>query len=178
MEQTIKNSRDYTEYDYKEFRTDSRQLSLYLDSYECFGWNMDEKASQLKDEGISVIHLRRDRRISNKQELTRLQRNFEDCMNQISILEKSKTSAAAGAAIGLGIAGTAFMAGSVFAVTAATPVIWLSLVLAVPGFAGWALPLWCYRHIVRKRTQAVEPLIEDKYEEIYRICEKGNGLLA
>ena len=49
-----------------------------------------------------VIRLKRDRRIVNKAELTRLQRNFEACVREIEELEKRKTSAAAAAAIATG----------------------------------------------------------------------------
>lgn len=75
------------------------------------------------------------------------------------------------------VLGTAFMAGSVFAVTAPAPEIVLSIVLAVPGFLGWILPYFVYRSLVRKRTLRLTPLIEEKYNEIYEICEKGSHLL-
>lgn len=41
-----------------------------------------------------TLHLKRDRRIINKMELTRLQRNFEACAREIDKLERAKTSAA------------------------------------------------------------------------------------
>ena len=43
---------------------------------------------------ISRIRMRRDRKIVNKAELTRLQRKFESCVGQLLSLEHSKTSAA------------------------------------------------------------------------------------
>lgn len=178
MEQFEKNNRNYIGYEYKEIRTDSRNISLYLDSYECFGWNIDEATEQVTESRLSVIHLKRDRKIMNKQELTRLQRNFEDCMNQIDTLEKSKASKATMAAIIIGIIGTAFIAGSVFAVTANPPIIWLCIVLAIPGFIGWTIPIWAYKYMINKRMRIVTPLIEEKYDEIHEICEKGSRLLV
>jgi phosphate/sulfate permease len=113
----------------------------------------------------------------NKMELTRLQRNFEFCLKEIYNLEQSKTSQATMYALVIGILGTAFMAGSVFAITAQTPRIILSIILAIPAIAGWVLPYFLYHNIVRKRTQKVAALIEEKQDEIYEICEKGNKLL-
>ena len=110
-------------------------------------------------------------------ELTRLQRNFEACVNEIVALENSKTSVTTMYALIVGIVGTAFMAGSVFAVTAQSPHIVLSVLLAIPGFIGWILPYFLYKRIVGKQTQKLIPLIEEKYDEIYEICEKGNKLL-
>lgn len=69
------------------------------------------------------------------------------------------------------------MAGSVFAVTADTPMILLCIVLAVPGFIGWALPWFLYKRMVRRRTEKIAPLIEAKYDEAYAVCEKGCRLL-
>lgn len=48
---------------------------------------------------------------------------------------------------------------------------------AVPGFLGWGLPYFLYRMGVRKQTEKMTPLIEEKYDEIYEICEKGSKLL-
>lgn len=110
-------------------------------------------------------------------ELTRLQRNFEACVDQIRYLEKEKTARPTMEAITVGILGTAFMAGSTFAVTADPPQIALCIILAVPGFLGWGLPYFLYRMGVRKQTEKMTPLIEEKYDEIYEICEKGSKLL-
>lgn len=124
-----------------------------------------------------VIRLRRDRKILNKAELTRLQRNFEACVTQIQTLEKRKTSTATVYALILGIIGTAFMAGATFAVTAQSPNIVLCIILAVPGFLGWILPYFLFRTVQRRETERITPLVEEKYDEIYEICEKGNKLL-
>lgn len=125
----------------------------------------------------TVLRLKRNRKIVNKMELTRLQRNFEACMAEIASLEKSKTSAATVYALIVALIGTAFMAGSTFAVTAQTPQILLCILLAVPGFIGWILPVFVYRRTVRKKTKELNPLIEEKYDEIYELCEKGSKLL-
>ena len=124
-----------------------------------------------------MLRLKRDRKIINKMELTRLQRNFEACVEQIGHLEREKTSRPSILAITVGILGTAFMAGATFAVTAEPPLIALCIVLAVPGFLGWILPYFLYRAAVRKQTEKITPLIEGKYDEIYEICEKGSRLL-
>lgn len=121
--------------------------------------------------------MKRNRKITNKTELTRLQRNFEACVGEIQALEKNKTSGATIYAMVCGIIGTAFMAGSTFAVTAQPPHIILCIILAVPGLIGWILPYFLYKRTVWKQTEKMSLLIEEKYDEIYEICEKGNKLL-
>ena len=76
----------------------------------------------------------------------------------------------------IGILGTAFMAGSTFAVTAQPPMILLCIVLAIPGFLGWILPWFVYKKLLARQTEKITPLIEEKYDEIDAICEKGNKL--
>lgn len=99
-------------------------------------------------------------------------------MKQIEGLEQSKTSLATAVTLLIGILGTAFMAGATFAAVHDPPVIWLCIVLAVPGFSGWIAPYFVYSHLAGKRAEVVRALVEDKYEEVYVICEKGSRLLG
>lgn len=183
MDDAGKKQKNYVGYEYKEIAADSGMVSLLLDGYENFGWEVNESLPESSgrarpgSERRTVIRLKRDRKIINKTELTRLQRNFEACITEIQTLEKRKTSAATVYALVLGIIGTAFMAGSTFAVTAQPPHIVLCILLAVPGFLGWIFPYFLYKRTVEKQTGKITPLIEAKYDEIYEICEKGSRLL-
>ncbi|MDE7445633.1 MAG: hypothetical protein K2N15_08055 [Lachnospiraceae bacterium] len=183
MEDTGRQRKNFVGYEYKEIVAESTQVSFLLDGYECFGWELDENIAggrESKNPSYQKkipLHLKRNRKIINKTELTRLQRNFEACVKEIEALEKSKTSAATMYALIVAIIGTAFMAGSTFAVTAQPPYIILSVLLAVPGFIGWIIPYFLYRKIAGEQTERIVPLIEQKYDEIYEICEKGNKLL-
>lgn len=179
---TLKH-KNYVGYEYKEITAEDDMLSLLLDGYENFGWELNESvpesavSSKAGRAARTVIRFKRDRRIINKTELTRLQRNFEACVAEIQELEKKKTSAATVAALVLGLLGTAFIAGATFAATAQPPYIALCIILAVPGFLGWILPYFLYKRVRRKETEKLTPLVEAKYDEIYEICEKGNKLL-
>lgn len=172
-----KTPQDYVGYEYKELTVSGGKLSMYLDSYENFGWTLDENTSRRSRHGLVSITLKRDRRIINKAELTRLQRNFEACVQEIEALERAKTSGPLLLALAVGMAGTAFMALSVFAVTARPPHVPASILFAVPAFAGWIAPVFLYRSRLRRKTARINPLIEEKLEEIYRLCERGHQLL-
>ena len=174
MENENRRGKSFIAYEYKEVSADPGQISFLIDGYENFGWEVDENAIQYTPEKYpaeggphrkkTVLRLKGNRKIINKMELTRLQRNFEACVAEIENLEKEKTS-------------PAFMAGSTFAVTADPPMILLCIILAVPGFLGWIFPYFLYKWGVRRQTERITPLIEEKYDEIYEICEKGNKLL-
>lgn len=168
---------EFSAFEYLELNVPRTQASFYLDSYENFGWVQDENLPVKESGSNTVLQLKRDRKIANKAELTRLQRNFEACIAELDALERSKTAPATIAALSAGTIGTVFMAGSVFAVVAPQPHILLCIVLAVPAFAGWIAPYFLYRALKARKTKEVTPYIEKKYDEIYAICEKGHDLL-
>ncbi|MDE6281159.1 MAG: hypothetical protein K2M15_05130 [Oscillospiraceae bacterium] len=173
MNKIKKDSKDYIGYEYKEITASGERASFYLDCYQSFGWMPDERM----ENGKSKFVLKRERKIMNKAELTRLQRHFEACMDEITALEHSRTTNATITALIVGLMGTAFMAGSVFAVIHIPPLVVLSVILALPGFLGWILPWFIYKKMVSRRSKLVTELVERKYDEIYEICEQGNQLL-
>lgn len=175
MNEIKKEGAGFVGYEYKEIHASGERASFYLDCYESFGWTLDERTQESAAKGKLI--LKRERKIMNKMELTRLQRHFEACMDEIRALEQSKTTSATIWAIVVGLAGTAFMAGSTFAAVHAPPLYVLCALLAVPGFIGWTLPYFIYKKLAAKRTKVVAQLMEQKYDEIYEICEQGNQLL-
>lgn len=175
MSEIRRDSGGFIGYEYKELSANGRRASFYLDCYHCFGWQPDERMGGAGAKGRLV--LKRARKLTNRTELTRLQRHFEACVEEISALERSKTAAASAAALITGVIGTACMAGSVFAVTHTPPLVVWSILLAVPGFIGWILPIFLYRNLTAKRCKVVAELLDQKYDEICQLCEQGNKLL-
>ena len=175
------DEKKFISYDYKEVEAERNMIPFLRDGYENFGWETEEKVSESKthpnQNQKSILQMKRNRKIMNKPELQRLQSHFEACVKDVKALEKSKESKATMISLIVGIVGTAFMAGSVFAITAESPLIVLGIVLAIPGFIGWILPYFLYKRIREKQAQMINQLIEKKYDEIYEICEKGNKLL-
>ncbi len=182
-------SAGYVGYEYREISVPRKYASLCLDSYPCFGWEEDPNQGRPGrrrgpaipaapgPKEMETLCFRRARSISGKAELTRLQRNFDSCIAELRALERSKTTRAAAAALTAGVLGTAFMAGSTFAAVSTPPVVWLTILLAIPGFLGWILPYFLYRAMVRWKAAQIEPLMEQKYDEINEICERGSRLL-
>ena len=177
MSEITKSGRDFVGYEYKELTVARDALSFYLDAYRNFGWELGAARPEQRKGSHATVTLRRDRRILNKAELTRLQQNFEACAGDIRALEAAKTTSASVLALTSGLVGTALMAGSVFAVTAQPPHIALCVLLAVPAFLFWGGAWVLYRWQTRRKTQQLSPLIEEKHEEIYSLCERGHQLL-
>ncbi len=164
-------------YEYRAVSVQEEMVSVYNDGYANFGWQAEGEGKASTAGGKVDLKFKRDRKIRNKAELTRLQRQFDACCDEIVSLERSKTSSASIAALTVGMIGCAFLAGSVFAVTATPSNVVLCAILGVPGLVGWALPYFLFQSLRLKKTAAVNPLIEKKYDEIYDVCERGSHLL-
>jgi hypothetical protein len=172
------NEGNFVAYEYKNVTAAYGLESICLDGFPNFGWEPDGNVPFFSSRGVAAVMLKfkRDRNVKNKGELARLERQFEKGIQEIEILEKSKTTTAGIAAFTIGIIGSAFMAGAVFAYLAG--ILPLMVVLAIPGFLGWLFPYFCYTEVKAKRVQKVSPLIDAQYDTVYDVCEKAHALLA
>lgn len=181
MDKKQQNNNGYIGFEYREIQTPQQYSSLYYDSYPCFGWEpapqQPEPVHQRRSSKDCTIRFRRDRKLCNRVELTRLQRNFDACVAEISALERSKRFWPMVWAVIIGVVGTSFITLSAFSATQEVPNVMLTILWAIPGFAGWIAPHFVFKFLVKKRTEKLDPLIDSKYEEIYEICDKGDKLL-
>jgi Flp pilus assembly protein TadB len=150
-----------------------RELApLCSDCYHALGWTITDSRA-----GIDTVALKlqRDRKIKNRSALSELQRKCEVAFGSIEKLEKSKASKATVISLSVGMAGTAFLAGAVFAYLASS--IILCIILALPGFVGWALPVLLYKKYLKESTDKINPMIEKYYDIIYEACDKASQML-
>ncbi|MGN0350238.1 MAG: hypothetical protein ACI4ES_01200 [Roseburia sp.] len=166
---------DFTGYEYRDITVKKTMQSVYADSFGSFGWIAEGIEEAIGKVDSIVMKFKRNRKIRNKGELTRLQRQFEACVAEIISMERSKKTEAATIAYVVGVIGTAFMAGSVFAVTSGN--IPLCVILAIPGFIGWIISYPIFKSVSSKKTEVLNPLIDQKYDELYTVCEKAHALL-
>lgn len=176
MSEFKKNEGNFVGYEYMDVAVSNDMEALYTDGYPNFGWVLDGRGHSIQGIFSANLKFKRNRKIRNKAELTRLQRQFENSVKEIERLESSKTTGASVAAYIIGIIGTAFMAGAVFSYLA--EILLLCIILAIPAFVGWIIPYFCYLRIQAKKTAQVTPLIDQQYDSIYSVCEKANALLA
>lgn len=176
MSEITRNESNFVGYEYKDVTVKRKMESVYVDGYNNFGWALEGTSTSVQNVGAVTMKFKRDRKIRNKVELTRLQRQFDAAVAEIETLVSSKVIGASVVAYVVGVIGTAFMAGSVFANQ--DDRLTLSIILAIPGFVGWIIPYLLFSSISKKKTNRVAPLIDQKYDEVYEVCEKANALLA
>lgn len=170
------NKTSYTSYDYKKISLESDMDMQYLDGLTTFGWRIDVDKTT-SEHGVLHHVLKRNRNIINKIELTRLEKNFDFCFHEISRLTSTVKSKATIMSLTVGIIGTCFIAGSTFAITYEPPIVWLCVVLAIPGFTGWILPYFVYKSVKVRQEIRIESFIKENYDEIEVICNKAAQLL-
>ena len=177
MNTTATKEKAIVGYEYKDVTINRSLEALYADSYENFGWQMDgtDIPPSFSPNAVT-LKFKRDRKIRNKAELSRLERQFDTYADEVLKLEHEKGFVASTVAYAIGVVGAGFTAGSVFAFLAGS--LLLAIVLAVPALLGWVLPYICHTNIRKKKTAQVTPLIDSKHDEIYDVCLKANNLLA
>lgn len=158
--------------EYMEVEVNPKQLELFEDCYNSLGWtitNINRSIDKI------TMRLQRDKKIKNHEKLAKLQVKCEDTFQLINNLEESKTAKAKTVSMRIGIAGTIFIACSVFAYL--TENIRISIGLLIPGFIGWGLSYFLYKSIKTKDAAKVEPIITQNYELIYEVCKEASSLI-
>lgn len=166
--------KDFMGFEYQDIVVKKAMQSVYTDGFESFGWIADGTGEAAGRADSVIMKFKRARKIRNKQELARLQKEFEDCGAQIVSLERSKTLQASVTGSAVGLIGTAVMAATAFAV--ADGQILLCGALLAAGLTIWMGAGLLAQYISEKKAETVNPLIAGKYEELYSVCKKADVL--
>lgn len=167
--------RPFIAYEYLNIPVKQSMENLYIDCYKSFGWQIEGMAVTLKPD-VSELKLKRNRRISNREELKRLQKEFEIALHKLERLELSKTLKGTSIALAAGIIEVALLAGGFFAYSA--EITWLCIVLVILGGLGCVSPYLIYKCITKDQESKVKDEIETQYELIYGLCERANSLIS
>jgi hypothetical protein len=166
----------FTAYEYASVRAPREFDSLYRDTYEAFGWSVENEQSVAPGQvGAVTLKLRRDRRIRNRQMVQSLQRRAEGSLSAIVRLERSKRTLAMSVAILVGIIGCGFLAGSIFAMEGGITAG--SIVLGGIGLLCWLAGFLAHVGVRTVRTTRVAPAIDREFETLYAAGERAAELL-
>lgn len=161
-------------YEYKTVTIKNDMVPLYNDGYKSFGWEKEGVHNSLGDFETVTIRFKRNRRIANRTKLNELQNQFDACAEEIERLEKSKNTVPAVTALIIGLAGTLLMGGAFY--LAVSGKVALGAVMAIPGAVLWGAPYGVYRKQSKHKASKVTPKIDQKYDELYDICEQARVL--
>jgi hypothetical protein len=163
-------------YEYTTIRVDRELEPLYKDAYRNFGWIVEGYGASLPSATAVTLKLKRDRRIKNRPMVLELQRNCENALTAIAHMERSKTTTAMATSLAVGIVGSAFLAGSIFALDADLLVV--SIPLGAIGLLGWVGGYFSHGRVKANKTAQLTPLIDRQYDVVYEAGEQATHLLA
>lgn len=164
---------DFIGYEYYDLTVSKSAASVYIDGYTNFGWNLDNAREMGKFVGKNrvLIKFKRNRRLPNKDQIIKLQRQFDIKAAEIENLEKSKKTNASIVSYIVGVIGTTLMAASMFAYM--ENMVVLMIILAVPGFICWLGAYSIYQVVKQKQAIRKEPVINNSYEDLYDIANQA-----
>lgn len=165
---------NFIAYEYLEQRIPKAMQNAYVDGYVNFGWAVTDTTPDIGKNTVT-LKLKRDRNLPEKAALNRLQKQFEQEMASAASMESSKTSIPTMIALGVGLLGTVFMAGSVFAYIGG--LLLLSIVLAVPGFIGWGLAYLSFNWAQTRRMAKLGPVLQQSYDTAADYCKQAFELM-
>ena len=173
MDTTLQEG-NFVAYEYRDVVVRRDMEALCADSFPSFGWKLENRSHSLGAGNIS-LKFKRNRRVSNRAELTRLQREYESHMDDIVKLENSKLIVPSAVAYGVGLVGAVFMALALYGYLQDMKM--MCAILSVPAFVCWIVPYFAYTVLKQRKTEELVPIIDQKYDAIYEICEKADKLV-
>lgn len=201
----MNNNENFVAYEYKDITVRRDSAALYKDCLENFGWIPVEKhhagygsnvlhfspaniaqhatafANMTSGDSVDAVDMvtlkfKRDRRLNNKRELEKLERQWEEALAAIHKLEKRNQAQTMGISLGTGIIGTGFLALAVYNFIMANVV--LGVVFAIIGMIGWGIGFFANRNLAKRKAAQSEAAVQAQLDLAYSACEQAHALLA
>ena len=201
----MKIKENFVAYEYKNVNVISDSAGMYIDCMENFGWELVENdgydinedffsiqspvnlnrsianAAQTYGETADAVptlmlKFKRDRRIDNRKQLEKLEREYEEAMSAIKKIEHRNSAQTMGISLGTGIIGAVFVGLSVYNFISSN--IILGILFAAMGAVGWAIGFFSNRKVSNKKSAQSEPYVQEQLSIVYNACEKAHALLT
>lgn len=175
----MNNNENSVSYDYKAIKVKREMETITIDTYQSLGWQLTNTSSVES----SLFHLnlsfKRNRKITNKTELLKLQSQADNTLNEIENIQNKKRSAGTIASLSVGIIGSLVLGGgmSMVMVLGSTfgMIGGIALGLIGIGICTSAYPI--YKKIHRNKNQAFDPMLETQLDKLADISEQANQIV-
>lgn len=163
---------EFIAYEYKEVSISKNKAPMFLDLVENYGWEVVTKTNKLNKLAFS---LKRCYNGKNKEALTLLENDFFSTFEKVEKINAEKKDVGTGVSLGIGLFGTACMAGATFSYLSS--LIIPMVVLAIPGFALWGLAPFLNKKINSKKEILVKKQTEELTNKLYEISKQAFDLI-
>ena len=165
-------------YDYKTIKVKREIETLVCDTYENLGWELTNTSSV--EGSIFYINLsfKRDRKVSNKVELLKLQEKADNIILNIQNLQAKKKNAGMVGALSTGIVGTLAFGGGMSMTMLLKGVGFMlgGIALGIVGAGVCALAYPIFKKINRKQQAQIQPILESEFDKLADVCEQAAKL--
>lgn len=161
-------------YDYLDIDVKKHFKWFYTEYYPCFGWELLEIMSSEKSKSNLHLTFKRKHDFREKDRICHYQHKFEHCMEELRDLEISKKFSAIVSGVAVGLAGILFVTAGIILMKQGAA---YGMALLIPGFASFLLAYPCYRVISRNKEKQVEPLIQERHDELFLLSQKAAQIL-
>lgn len=174
--QTPLPSQQRRSYEYARTTVKSDLAQATLDCYESLGYELTgQKVSA--PSGQTTLSFRRNRRVSNKAQLAKMQRAMDDTISSIEHLEEQKTKKATGQAMTLGIISALILGVGMCCTMVWTNLMTIGVIVGIIGIVGCIFAWLRYRKTYENETARLNPKIEEAYDRLATQCEEAQTLL-
>lgn len=181
-------------YEYMEKSIPSKWFSMYIDSYEHFGWEDNPHSAHLNAPGQAVgssvqqnagvptdaqntlLRLRRNRKQPHRMELDTLQRKFESLMSDIIAADNSAKTMSTVVMWGFILAGLTAFAFNMLAITTSPVHVLRIIVLSALAVICFIMGPTLSKALLRKNQEKANSEINAICEKIYTICQDSVAL--
>ena len=183
----MSNKENFVAYEYKNVTVKRNSAGMYIDCMENFGWTLvendgyDVQALLTKLNPVNLgknianaaqsfgetadpsetmtLKFKRDRRIENKPQLEKLEREYEESLSAINKAERKNVAQTMGISLGTGIIGTVFIGLAVYNFIFSNIV--LGVLFAAVGAVGWAIGFFSNMKVGKKKSVQTEPYVQE-----------------
>lgn len=172
----------HTIYEYKSVNVQKNLEQTYIDCYKNFGWihiNNEKRnyyINDIDDFNIVEIKFKRDRKIKNKEQLNKLQKDCENAFIAINKLERMPQAIATARALSIGFIALIFIALSVF--LAIKNIWWGTILSGIIGLVGCSLSYPTYQKTITEKEEKNKAKIDEQYDKIYNSYEQARKILS
>ncbi len=162
-------------YEYTSLEVKKILESLYIDSYQYLGWDL-EGSFPTYSKNTVILKFKRDRKIRNYPSMLDLQEKGDLALGAISQMEDRQHLTAVKTAIGTGAIGILFFIISILGFSAGKTSS--AILLTFLGLAGCGLSYLSYLNTLKKTITKMDPLFDRQLEILYGVCEQAKYLLS
>ena len=161
-------------YDWKEITVNKDMETACTENYENFGWELVNSSFPYHGALTVALKFKRDMNIRNKEELNKLEEQFEKGFREIQRIERRKRYGIVIPSVATGITGLALFFGAIFSFASGNAQ--LGVILLIPAVVGMALASYFSFVFLARKNKQVIPQINKKYQEINEVCEQARSL--